>query len=198
MENWFAELPEGYREEKVIDAKSGKTAFVLTLLSFVLTAMPLVPVLILSGGIRNMVESYGRSSAMLAVAVLLVGMVSYIVLHELVHGAVYKALTHRKLTFGFTLTVAFCGVPDIYTSRRTALEATAAPFVVFTLVLIPLTLVMYNVSRLYFLVSGFLFSLHFGGCVGDLYLIILLLFRYRNPRTLMNDTGPRQTIYLPE
>ena len=198
MENWFAELPEGYREEKVIDAKSGKTAFVLTLLSFVLTAMPLVPVLILSGGIRNMVESYGRPSAMLAVAVLLVGMVSYIVLHELVHGAVYKALTHRKLTFGFTLTVAFCGVPDIYTSRRTALEATAAPFVVFTLVLLPLTLVMYNVSRLYFLVSGFLFSLHFGGCVGDLYLIILLLFRYRNPRTLMNDTGPRQTIYLPE
>ena len=68
----------------------------------------------------------------------------------------------------------------------------------FTLILLPLTVLLYNVSRLYFLVCGVLFSIHFGGCVGDLYVIGLFLFRFRDPRTLMNDTGPKQTFYVPE
>ena len=46
--------------------------------------------------------------------------------------------------------------------------------------------------------AGILFAIHFGGCIGDLYMTALLLFRYKDPRTLMNDTGPKQTIYLPE
>ena len=198
MENFFTTLPEGYKAAKVVDAKSGRTEVAFVLLSILLTAIPLVPVILFSGGVRNVAESAGRSAAMFAMAVLMVGMVSYIVLHELVHGAVYKLMTRQKLTFGFTLTVAFCGVPDIYTSRRTALEATAAPFVVFTLVLLPLTILLYNVSRLYFLVAGVLFSIHFGGCVGDLYVISLFLFKFRDPRTLMNDTGPKQTFYVPK
>ena len=198
MENFFRTLPEGYRAAKVVDAKSGKTEVAFVLFSILLTALPLVPVILLSGGVRNIVEDAGRPSAMFAMAVLMVGMVAYIVLHELVHGAVYKMMTRQRLTFGFTLTVAFCGVPDIYTSRRTALEATAAPFLVFTLILLPLTILLYNVSRLYFLVCGVLFSIHFGGCVGDLYVIGLFLFRFRDPRTLMNDTGPKQTFYIPE
>ena len=198
MENYFRTLPQGYREVKTVDAKEGKTAFVLTLISFVLTAIPFAVVFTFAGGLGYIRNTYERTDVMLAMAIFIVSIISYLILHELTHGAVYKALTHQKLTFGFTLTVAFCGVPDIYTSRRTALEATAAPFVVFSLIFIPLTILLYNVSRLYFLVSGALFSIHFGGCVGDLYMIILLLFRYRDPRTLMNDTGPKQTIYLPE
>ena len=135
---------------------------------------------------------------MIAVVVFLASLVLYLVLHELVHGAVYKALTHQKLTFGFTLTVAFCGVPDVYTSRKTALLSLLAPFVTFSILLIPLTLWFYSFNRLYYLLSGILFSVHFGGCVGDLYMTCLLLFKYKEQRTLMNDTGPKQTIYLPE
>ena len=72
-------------------------------------------------------EQNGRAQSMIAVVVFLVSLVLYLVLHELVHGAVYKALTHQKLTFGFTLTVAFCGVPDVYTSRKTAPESSSEP-----------------------------------------------------------------------
>ena len=50
-------------------------------------------------------------------------LVLYILLHELVHGAAYKLLTGRKLTFGLTLSVAYCGVPDIFVYRNAALAA---------------------------------------------------------------------------
>ena len=199
MENYYKTLPEGYREVKVVDAKEKKTSVLFVVFSFVLTAIPLVPVILTAGGgPRTLVEQNGRAQSMIAVVVFLASLVLYLVLHELVHGAVYKALTHQKLTFGFTLTVAFCGVPDVYTSRKTALLSLLAPFVTFSILLIPLTLWFYSFNRLYYLLSGILFSVHFGGCVGDLYMTYLLLFKYKDPRTLMNDTGPKQTIYLPE
>lgn len=198
MENYYKELPEGYREAKVVDAKAKKTSVVFTLSSFVLTVAVLLPILLTFGSLRALFEEYGRKRMLIADAVFLICVVSYIVLHELVHGAAYKAMTHQKLTFGLTLTVAFCGVPDIYTSRKTALVALLAPFLTFSVILIPLTIWFYSFNMLYYLLSGILFAVHFGGCIGDLYMTALLLFKYKDPRTLINDTGPKQTIYLPE
>ena len=198
MENYYKELPEGYKEAMVVDAKAKKTSVIFTLSSFVLTAAILLPVLFSFGGLGALIEEYGRKRMLIADAVFLVCVVSYIVLHELVHGAAYKAMTHQKLTFGMTLTVAFCGVPDIYTSRKTALVALLAPFLTFSAILIPLTIWFFSFNMLYYLLSGILFAVHFGGCIGDLYMTALLLFKYKDPRTLINDTGPKQTIYLPE
>lgn len=198
MENYYKELPEGYREAKVVDAKAKKTSVIFTLSSFVLTAAVLLPILLTFGSLRALFEEYGRKRMLIADAVFLICVVSYIVLHELVHGAAYKAMTHQKLTFGMTLTVAFCGVPDIYTSRKTALVALLAPFLTFSAILIPLTIWFFSFNMLYYLLSGILFAVHFGGCIGDLYMTALLLFKYKDPRTLINDTGPKQTIYLPE
>ena len=41
-------------------------------------------------------------------------------------------------------------------------------------------------------------EIHIGGCVGDLYDAALYLFRFRDPLTLMRDTGPKQSFYLRE
>lgn len=198
MENCYRELPEGYREARVVDAKEKKTSVVFTLSSFVLTVAILLPILLTFGSLRDLIEEYGRKTMLLADLVFVLCMLSYIVLHELLHGAAYKSLTHQKLTFGLTLTVAFCGVPDIYVSRKTALIALLTPFVTFSVILIPLTIWFYSFNMLYYLLCGILFAIHFGGCIGDLYMTALLLFGYKDPRTLVNDTGPRQTIYLPE
>lgn len=198
MKSWYKELPEGYREAKVVDAKAKKTSVLFTVSSFVLTIAVLLPILLTFGSLRALFEEYGRKRMLIADAVFLVCVVSYIVLHELVHGIAYKAMTHQKLTFGMTLTVAFCGVPDIYTSRKTALVALLAPFLTFSAILIPLTIWFFSFNLLYYLLSGILFAVHFGGCIGDLYMTALLLFKYKDPRTLMNDTGPKQTIYLPD
>ena len=197
MENCYRELPEGYREAKVVDAKEKKTSVLLTLSSIALTVLAFVPVAVFCdfGVVFNALK---EKTAVVPYFVFLFSMVIYVILHELIHGAAYKALTHQKLTFGFTLTVAFCGVPDVYTSRMTALIALLAPFVTFTVIFIPLLVWLHGVNMVFYAFAGILFAIHFGGCIGDLYMTTLLLFRYKDPRTLMNDTGPKQTIYLPE
>ena len=133
----------------------------------------------------------------IAMMVFIVAMLAYIVLHELVHGIAYKWLTGEKLTFGISWSCAFCGVPNIYVKRRVALIACAAPLLVFSVIMLPLTVLLYFVDPLYYLLSALVFGLHLGGCGGDIYIILLMLFRYRNPETLVRDTGPEQTIYVP-
>lgn len=89
--------------------------------------------------------------------------------------------------------MAYCGVPDIFVYRSAALTALLAPFVVFTVVfLLAVLLIADPVSRY---MAAFLLATHLGGCAGDLYDTGLYLFRFRDPTTLMQDTGPKQTFY---
>lgn len=200
MDNYYKDLPENYKEVFHIDAKSKKVSFALTAASLAITVASLLIIGLLSGFSTLISEMADTSKGELFISyiVLMVCLLSYIVLHELVHGAAYKTLTHQKLTFGITLTVAFCGVPDIYTSRKTALIALTAPLVVFSIVLLALMVYFKAVSQVYFAVFALLFSIHLGGCVGDIYITLLLMTKYRNPELLMRDTGPAQTFYLPE
>lgn len=188
MRHFETELPEGYKPIGVVDAKDKKTILLMNLASIVLTAAPIALLFFL-------IRPFGapmRNLLALDLA-LVVMMLAYIVLHELVHGAAYKLLTHRKLTFGISLTVAYCGVPDIFVYRRAAMIALLAPFTVFSVIFIAGLLIASDpwVKMLF----AILFSLHFGGCVGDLYDTFLYLTRYRDPEILMQDTGPRQTFY---
>ncbi len=189
--NYETELPAGYREAYTVDAKAKKTVILLTLLSLAITAAGIAASFLL---IRptGFLENFSMIKYFIVVAVML----AYIVLHELTHGAGYKLLTRQKLTYGFTLTVAFCGVPQIFVYRRTALLSLLAPFTVFTLVFGGAALLLPDAwDKLY---AAVLLSLHLGGCAGDLYDTFLFLTRFKDPGTLMRDTGPKQTIYLPE
>ena len=189
MQNSEVSLPEGYEASFVIDAASRKTGILLNLAALGIIA-PLVAVFWL---IIRPHDFWVRFSHLSTVLVFFLVLVLYILLHELVHGAAYKLLTGRKLTFGLTLSVAYCGVPDIFVYRNAALAALLAPFVVFTIVfLLAMLLVADPVSKFMF---GFLLATHMGGCVGDLYDTGLYLFRFRDPTTLMQDTGPKQTFY---
>ncbi len=197
MVSYYKDLPENYREVFHLDAKSKKVGIAFTVASLVITVAALLVIGLLTD-LSSIVSVIRDKSILVPYLVLLVGLFSYIVLHELVHGAAYKALTHQRLTFGMTLTVAFCGVPDIYTSRKTALIALTAPLVVFSVVFLALMACFRTSNPEYFAVFSILFSIHLGGCVGDIYMTFLLLTRFRNPELLMRDTGPAQTLYLPE
>ena len=121
-------------------------------------------------------------------------MLLYTALHELVHGAAYKLLTGRKLKFGVSLTAAFCGVPDIYVYRKTALISLLSPFVVFDIVFLLLT--VFITDPWYKIDAALMLSIHVGGCAGDLYDTMLYLFKFKDPSTLMRDTGPKQTFFV--
>ncbi len=200
MVNYYTDLPAGYREVFHIDAKSKKVGIAFTVVSLVITVASLLVIGLLAGfsALFSELTNASKGELLVPYLVLMVCLLSYIVLHELVHGAAYKALTHQKLTFGITLTVAFCGVPDIYTSRKTAIIALTAPLVVFSIVFLALMACFRTSNPIYFAVFSILFSIHLGGCVGDMYMTLLLMTRFKDPRLLMRDTGPAQTIYLPE
>ena len=190
-------IPDGFKLDKHINALDKKFGIIFNIIALaviaVVMAIAFIP-LIAGGGF-----SIPKSSPIeffITWIVFMATMVAYIILHELAHGAAYKLLTREKLTFGISWSCAFCGVPHIYTYKKTALIAVATPLVLFTLVFLPLTVILYSVNPIYYLLSAFLLGMHLGGCSGDGYVIILLLFKYRKKRVLMKDTGPAQSFYV--
>lgn len=191
------ELPSNYELIYSIDAKSKKIGIIFTIVSLaillVVMGICIIPLLINKASIEI---NRGSTDLLIAYVIFMVALFLYIILHELVHGIVYKALTKQKLTFGLTWSCAFCGVPNIYCYRKTALYALAAPLTVFSIILIPLTVYLYFVNPVYYLMSAFILGLHLGGCCGDMYMMWLLLARFKSNKTLIKDTGPAQTIYI--
>ena len=194
MNNYFKELPEDYVIDKVIDAKEDtKVKIFFVLGSFVI--MVLVFSCFLPYLINNFkLEDYENTNLLVIYLLLIGGMLLYVVLHELTHGLFYKIFTKEKLTYGFTLTVAYCGVPNLYLKKIPALIAALAPFTIFSIVFgIGLLLVK---DYWYFATLAFIFSVHVSGCIGDLYVSILMIFKYKGKDILVNDTGPKQTFYI--
>ena len=195
--NFEKALPEGYRVIKHINAKSAKFGIIMNLIAigvlFVIMAICAIPVIIKGEFLVTEITK----TFWVPYIIFMLSMVVYIVLHEIVHGIAYKAMTGEKLTFGLSWSCAFCGVPNIYTYRKTALISVAAPLVVFTVILLPATIALFYIDTVFYFVSAFLLGLHIGGCGGDIYCIYLLM-KNRDKRLLMKDTGPEQTFYLPE
>jgi len=199
-QNFERELPSGYSLARYINAKSAKFGIVFNLIAVValVLVMALAALSLHAGGklsLDILEIEYGQ--LMVLNLVFLVSMIGYIVLHELVHGVAYKRMTGEKLTFGISWSCAFCGVPHIFVNRRTAVIAVISPFAVFTLLFIPILVLLYWFSPLYYLVAAFIFGLHLGGCSGDLYVLFLLALKYKDARTLVRDTGPEQFFYVP-
>lgn len=197
MKNYESELPQNYKLVKIIDAKNSKAGIALNLIAFfVMVACILGAYFIVGVPFNKLIDFDDRYGLLgiLRLFVSLVIMVFYVILHELIHGAAYKALTKQKLTFGLTFTVAFCGVPNIYVYRKTALIAVLAPFVVFLPVFLTLCFVLPD--PLEKLLAAAMLGIHVGGCSGDLWVSGLLAFKLRDNTVLMNDTGPKQTFYV--
>lgn len=196
--NFARTLPEGYGEVFHIDARNKKVGILLNLIAVgiatAVVALAFIPVAV--WGLPA--AEIGFWEVELTILGWVVGMLAYMVLHELTHGVAYKALTGEKLTFGMSWSCAFCGVPNVYTYRRTALVALVAPLCVFSVLLLGLIAVAFFVHPLFYWMATALFAMHLGGCCGDGYMTWLLLFKYRNPALLMRDTGPEQWLYLPE
>lgn len=195
MKTYEQELPERYKEIYHINAANKKTGLLLTLWSFVILVVVFaITIAIVGFGYFDDIE-FNPSSLIVMDIVFIVIMLSYIVLHELVHGIAYKTLTKQKLTFGLKWSCAYCGVPDIYVYRRTALISLVSPLIVFSFVYVVAIIVCALISSFYIYIFVFMLAMHLSGCVGDIYMTYLLLTKYKEPTTLMRDTGPEQWLY---
>lgn len=189
--NFERELPEGYVEVFSFDAKDKKTVVKMNVIALAVSLALLLIPLVWMG-----VPRWAIAHPFVFPLILIPSIAVYMIMHELVHGIAYKLLTHEKLTFGLTTSVAYCGVPDIYVYRRAALISLLAPFTVFGIIFLLGMIIFWGTAAGY--LFGILFAVHIGGCAGDLYDTWLYLTRFKDPLTLMRDTGPKQTFYLPE
>lgn len=199
-QNFERELPAGYKQALYINAKNAKFGIIFNLIALAVLAVVMVLAFLslhASGKLSVEILDMEYPQLLIAYGVFFGTMIGYVILHELVHGIAYKGLTGEKLTFGLSWSCAFCGVPHIYTYRKTALISVIAPFAVFTLLMLPILVMFYFVSPLYFLIVAFIFGLHAGGCSGDLYVLYLLTVKFKDKKVLMRDTGPEQFFYVP-
>ena len=190
--HYFYELPENYTLVKVIDAKNKKTSVIFILANLALTALAFLPCALIFFN-KYQADEVFSDPALFFGFFFILGYVLYIVLHELTHGLFFKIFTHEKLKFGLTLTVAYCGVPDLYVKRMAALITTLAPFVIYNIVFIVPIFFITSPAIIFLLMI--MFALHFGGCVGDLYAAYYLIFKNHGKAVIVNDTGPKQTFY---
>ena len=184
-------LPEGYNEDFHIDARNKKTGIILTVVS------TFVVLLSVAVALLTVKETEIDFPEVLYIAALfIVIMIAYVVLHELVHGAVYKIMTKEKLTFGMSWSCAFCGVPNVYVYKRTSILSLMMPVTVFSAVFIALAAIFYSVSPALYIIFVILEGYNLGGASGDIFMLYILLFKYKGIETLMRDTGPEQWIYI--
>lgn len=194
MKHYELTLPDNYKAAKVIDAKNTKTALIMNLV-----ALPIIIGLLVIGcliyySVHKEFKFTVSKDNVYAILIYFVGFIIAIVLHELIHGLFFKIFTKQKLTFGISWSAAYCGVPNIYVKRKAMMITAMAPCVILSIVfLIPL---FFITDTIYFIFVLLLFSSHFAGCCGDIYGFILLLFKYRDNETLIQDTGLKQTFYV--
>jgi hypothetical protein len=97
-------------------------------------------------------------------------------LHELIHGAVYKLLGAPRVAYGadWSKMVFYAIAPSYVVNAREFIVLALAPFVVFTLLFIPL---LFLIPPNWLWAVWGLFLLHTSGCAGD---FAMVSFCYEN------------------
>ncbi len=190
LANYYKELPEGYKEVYCIDAKKDSLGILLNVIGIAIALVLIVGIYFAKFGVRFDFEfGFELSLALIALAL---SLFAYLVVHELTHGLFYKLLTKQKLRFGLTLTVAYCGLKEGYVNKKTCLLAVLAPLVIHSIWMI--LLIIFLPANIWALMVIMLFALHFGGCVGDMWVAFMLIFRFKST-VLTCDDGPCQRFY---
>lgn len=191
------QLPEHYRQGGAIDLGKDKRAVIwLNVAGAILLVVFGVLFLYLTALLRDDISAIsfqfslvtGLQAALIALALI----VLQIVLHELIHGAVFWLVTGARPTFGFKGLYAFAGLPDWYLPRNKFLVATLAPLVVITLIG---TLLLAVVPAGWVLGLLLVIVSNAAGAVGDMMAAGWLLSKPKS--TMVNDTGDALTIFLP-
>ena len=186
----YTELPGGYREIDSIDLQKNKKLSLLVngiaLLIGVLMAVPMHFVV----SITTLFDmSEGFIPYLIRFGVLMVGIILYMVLHELVHGIAMKRCGTKKIQYGFTGLYAFAGSEDYYDKRSYVIIA-LAPIVVWGVVLLVLNLL---VPAQWFWVVYWIQISNISGAAGDLY--VTYRFSRLPADILVKDYGVGMTVY---
>ena len=186
----FQSLPEGYKEILQVNMQEDKnTAGKISAVGIIMMAVVIfighfiVP-------IRKFFDMSSMSGFFIRLGVLIISYIAYMVLHELTHGVVMKAVGGRKVEFGFTGMYAFAGSHEDYFDKSSYRCIALAPLVVWGIIFGILSAI---VPVSWFWVIWFLQVGNIGGAAGDVYITAKL---WNMPSTIfVRDTGVDMTIF---
>ena len=139
------------------------------------------------GALIDMEQGFGMF--VLRLAVLCVGTVGYIIVHELVHGVFMRWFSGERPNYGFTGLYAYTG-SHAYFNKVSYLIIALAPVVILGLVLAALCCV---VPQAWFWVVWIIQVSNLGGAMGDLYVTVKFIGLPRD--ILVQDDGVRMIVY---
>lgn len=183
-------LPEHYKEMLRIDLqKDKKLALIVNILAIVIAVVLAVPAhfVVPIFSLFNMESGFGNY--LLRFVVLLLAIVLYMVLHELVHGAVMKLCGTKKVKYGFTGMYAFAGSDDYY-DKKAYLIIALSPVVLWGILLAVWSCF---VSPEWFWVIYLVQITNLSGAAGDLFVTVKFL---KLPKDiLVKDYGVSMVVY---
>lgn len=183
-------LPQGYNEILKINLqKDKKTAIIVNIFAVLL----MVAAFFIGNSFVSIATLFdmtnGIKSYFIRFALLLLGVVVYLILHELVHGICMKMFGAKKINYGFTGMYAFAG-SDCYFGKKAYIIIALAPIVVWGIVLLIMNLI---VAENFFWVIYVIQIVNLSGAAGDLY--VTYKFSKMPKNILVRDTGIEMTIY---
>ncbi len=182
--NSVEQLPDGYGERIKIDLQKNKTeALLVNGLAFVIML-----VLIVIGHLVVPVQALLRLG-ITKLLLMVIGVLLYLVLHELTHAVCMKYYGAEKVKFGYTGLYAYAG-SDAYFGKKPYIVIALAPVVVWGVVLLILNLLA---GDGWFWVVWLIQVSNLSGAAGDLYVTAKL--SKMSADILIQDSGVSMTVY---
>ena len=183
-------LPDNYKEVIQINLQSDKKT---ALFVNVLGAVVMIVVLALGHfivPITAVVNDMDNGSFWVKLLVMFAAYAGYMILHELTHAVVMRAVGGGKVRFGFTGMYAYAGSTEDFFDKIAYRCIALAPLVVWGIVF---GILAVSIPADWFWVIWFLQAGNIGGAAGDVYVTVKLL---KYPETiLIRDTGLDMTVF---
>ncbi len=186
--NSVEKLPRGYEEIYQMDLQNNKQQmFLVNALALLIVAAMAAPLFI--GKNRELLLEFFHLSRM---AAFFVGVIVYLLLHELVHGIFMHRFGRLKPKYGFTGMYAYAG-SEAYFCRRHYIIIGLSPIVIWGVVLAVLQI---TVPASWALTVYWIQITNISGAAGDLYVTWKML--RMPPDILVRDSGVAMTVYSRE
>ena len=189
----FENLPDDYREIYSIDLqKDKKMSVIVNGLAIVIAALLAIPMNFvvpfytmfnLENGTKDMLIKYG---------VLIALIITYMILHEIVHGIAMRICGTKKVKYGFTGLYAFAGSKDFYDIKSYIFIA-LAPVVLWGVIL---GVVNLFVPIGWFWVVYLIQIVNLSGAAGDLF--VTIKFSRLPKDILVQDYGVGMKVFSKE
>lgn len=182
-------MPDGYCELLAVDLqKNKKLAVLINVLCLLVAALLVIPALFIVS-IRTLFDLSDFGLYVSKFVVLIVGLVVYIILHELVHGIFMRVLSGIRPNYGFNGLYAYAG-SRAYFNKISYIVIALAPVVIWGIVL---AIVLVFIPESWFWVVYLIQVANISGAVGDLYVTVRFLFLPKD--ILVQDSGVSMTVF---